>query len=274
MRREMHSTPRPFLMSADQALIIHAFGCSIQTETACAETHAILDRYIFPSLPRYAGIMDRPDIYIRVDRVADRFHLQANGADVASADQASTLVPALIRVLDDAVVEHLTTLRVLHAGVVQWNGRALLLPGMSHAGKSSLVAELLRRGATYFSDEYALIDAEGRVHPYPRPLLVRNGSPEQHPMLAGECNAPVGDAPAQIGWIMSLQYMPSGNFSVAPVTQGEAVLTLLRNTPHILSESPGLVEVFQRAVSEAACYTGCRGEAAQAVDEILRLIDD
>ena len=48
------------------------------------------------------------------------------------------------------MIERLTTLRALHAGAVVWNQRALLLPGATHAGKSSLVAELLRRGATYF----------------------------------------------------------------------------------------------------------------------------
>lgn len=260
-------------MSSTYDFRVCAFGCCIQVAAACAEAYAVLERYIFPSLPRMTGADNDPDILARVDCNADQFHLSVNDVFIASSSRPQDLVPDLIRVLDDAVVERLTTFRALHSGVVQWNGRALLLPGVSHAGKSSLVAELLRKGTTYFSDEYALIDAEGRVHPYPRSLLVRNGSPEQHPMLAGECNAPVGNAPARIGWIMALQYMPAGSFSVAPVTQSEAVLTLLRNTPHTLSESPGLVDMFQQAVTEAACYTGCRGEAAQAADEIIRLIE-
>ena len=109
---------------------------------------------------------------IRLDRVADQFQLSVDGVVVASAGRAISLVPDLIRALDDAVVQRLTTLRAVHAGAVLWGERALLLPGVTHAGKSSLVAELLRRGATYFSDEYALIDSEGRVHPYPRPLLL------------------------------------------------------------------------------------------------------
>ena len=33
--------------------------------------------------------------------------------------------------------------------------------------------ELVRRGCVYFSDEYALIDSQGLVHPYPRALQVR-----------------------------------------------------------------------------------------------------
>src|ERR1051326_6942658 len=52
----------------------------------------------------------------------------------------------------------------VHAGVVGWGGRALVIPGRSFSGKSTLVAALVRAGATYYSDEYAVFDAQGRVH--------------------------------------------------------------------------------------------------------------
>ncbi|HTZ88733.1 MAG TPA: hypothetical protein VMA71_00250 [Alloacidobacterium sp.] len=191
---------------------------------------------------------------------------------MASASKVIQLVPDIIRALDETVIRSLTALRAVHAGAVLWDGKALLLPGATHAGKSSLVAELLRRGATYFSDEYALIDSEGRVHPYPRPLLLRNGCPEQLPVLAAECNAPVGTAPAPVGWILALEYRPASPWSVATVSQSEALLTLLRNTPHVLAESPEMVAVFQRAVATAHCYSGSRSDAAHTVDQILQLI--
>jgi len=240
----------------------------------CAEAYATLERFVFPSLPRMVDAREPPDISVRVARVADQFHLSVDDVVAASASQIISLVPDLIRVLDEAVVQRLTTLRAVHAGVVVWGERALLLPGVSHAGKSSLVAELLRHGATYFSDEYALIDSEGRVHPYPRPMLLRNGSPDQVPVLPSECNASVGDAPAPVGWILSLEYQPLGAWSVAAVSQSETLLTLLRNTPHALAESPGMVGTFQRAVAGATCYAGRRTEAADAADHILHLISN
>jgi hypothetical protein len=258
-------------MSSARVFGVHAFGCNVRVET-CDEAHATLERYIFPSLPRVPDAADRPDLFIRVARVADQFQLSVDEVVVASSGQAITLVPDVIRVVDEAVIQRLATLRAVHAGAVLWGERALLLPGMSHAGKSSLVAELLRRGATYFSDEYALIDSEGRVHPYPRPLLLRNGCPEQSPVLPGEWNASVGDAPAPVGWILALQYLPGCTWSVAPITQSEALLNLLRNTPHVLAESPDMVGIFQHAVAGAACFTGQRSDAAQAADEILQLV--
>ena len=54
----------------------------------------------------------------------------------------------------------------VHAGVVGWKGQAIVIPGRSYSGKSTLVAELVRAGATYYSDEYAVLDARGRVHPF------------------------------------------------------------------------------------------------------------
>jgi hypothetical protein len=251
---------------------LRVFNCSIQVETACIEVHAVLQRYIFPSLPRIANTAGKPDISIRVIQVADQFQLLADDVAVASAHEAIHLVPDLIRTLDDAVVQRLSTVRAVHAGAVLWGERALLLPGSTHAGKSSLVTELLRRGATYLSDEYALIDSEGLVHPYPRALLVRSGRPEQVPMLPAECNATVADTPYPVGWILSLQYLPGCSWDVTAVTQSEALLILLRNTPHVLAESPSMVQVFERAVRGAICCTGHRNEATDAVDHILRLM--
>ena len=55
----------------------------------------------------------------------------------------------------------------VHAGVVQWKGQAIVVPGRTETGKSSLVMALVKAGGEYFSDEYAVLDREGRVHPYP-----------------------------------------------------------------------------------------------------------
>ena len=259
-------------MSITHVFTVRAYGSSIRVETPCLEAHSTLDRYILPSLPRIECAADQPHISVRVTQVDGQFQVFVENALVVSAPSSIGLVSPLIKVLDDAVVARLTTLRALHSGAVLWDKRVLLLPGATHAGKSSLVAELLRRGATYFSDEFALIDSDGRVHPYPRPLLLRNGRPEQSPVLAEEFNASVGDAPAQVGWILSLEYQPARTWNVAIVPQGEAVLTLLKNTPHFLAESPELVELFERAVAGATCYAGQRAEAGPAVDQILRLI--
>lgn len=259
-------------MSSTYVFGVRAYGCNIQVETPSREAHLTLERYILPSLPRMDGAADLPHVVVRATEADGQFQVSVDEKHVASASSAIGIVSPLIKVLDDSIIERLTTLRALHAGAVVWNQRALLLPGATHAGKSSLVAELLRRGATYYSDEFALIDVQGFVHPYPRPLLLRNGRPQQSPVLAQEFNVPVGDAPAQVGWIFALEYAPGSDWNVSPLPHGEAVLTLLKNTPHYLAELPDMIDVFQRAVAGAACFSGNRDEAVPAVDHILQLV--
>ena len=71
------------------------------------------------------------------------------------------------------VAELAPQLIFVHAGVVGWRGRAIVIPGRSYSGKSTLVAALLRAGATFYSDEFAVLDREGNVHPFPRLLSLR-----------------------------------------------------------------------------------------------------
>ena len=99
-------------------------------------------------------------------------------------------------------------------GCRRHEGRAILLPGPTHAGKSTLVAELVRRGAPYFSDEYALIDADGRVHPYPRPLLLRDGSGYDQPRLATELGGMVAHEPLPAGLIVGVRHAPDASPSL------------------------------------------------------------
>ncbi|RMH53062.1 MAG: hypothetical protein D6682_00290 [Zetaproteobacteria bacterium] len=71
----------------------------------------------------------------------------------------------------------------IHAAAIAWQGGALLFAGCSGAGKSSLATAALLDGAAYMSDEFALLDAEGAIHPFPRPLQWDGGV---HPAFAHE----------------------------------------------------------------------------------------
>ncbi|TPG43458.1 HprK-related kinase A [Sphingomonas koreensis] len=64
---------------------------------------------------------------------------------------------------------------LLHASVVERDGRALLMSGLSGAGKSTLAALLGARGWRLMGDEFALIEPEtGLVHAFPRLISLKN----------------------------------------------------------------------------------------------------
>jgi len=66
---------------------------------------------------------------------------------------------------------------ILHAAVLERDGRALLMPAKPGVGKSTLSAALAHRGFRLLSDEMALVRPEdGRVHPIPRPIGLKEAS--------------------------------------------------------------------------------------------------
>src|ERR1700682_4740000 len=89
---------------------------------------------------------------------------------------------AVHSVVDEWVVSQPIGLIALHAGALVKEGCAVLLPGSSHAGKSTFVEQLVRDGWTYYSDEYALIDNAGWAHAYPRTIFLRGETGQPTPL--------------------------------------------------------------------------------------------
>ena len=272
MKRMMNSTVTDSTARLAPASDLRSFdvqvaGCRIRATSHGPDAERALARSIFPTVARSRDHA-RPDLFLRVEQAEDQFRLFVGDDLMSTPATVATLEAQIVRVLDDAIVERLRGWWAIHAGVVAWGSHALLLPGSTHSGKSTLVAELVKLGATYFSDEYALIDSEGKVHAYPRPMLLRNGKP--HPVVTPTRAA--GTTPAVVRWILALHYDPDCEWKLTSIDQSEAMMILLRSTPHVLSGTPDLVLPFERAVTAAQSFVGHRPEAAQAARDILRLI--
>ena len=68
-----------------------------------------------------------------------------------------------------SLFDNLQDFLVLHAGVVASDGRGLILAGVPGTGKTTMVMELLKRGFSFFSDDFCPIHKESRlVYPFPR----------------------------------------------------------------------------------------------------------
>jgi HprK-related kinase A len=66
---------------------------------------------------------------------------------------------------------------LLHAGAVERDGLALLLPAVPGSGKSTLTAALSLRGWRLLSDEFGAVDTEsGMVRPVLKPVALKNQS--------------------------------------------------------------------------------------------------
>lgn len=66
---------------------------------------------------------------------------------------------------------------IIHAAVIEKNGRAIILPAPPGSGKSTLCAGLVLRGWRLLSDELALVRrCDGSLVPLPRPVSLKNAS--------------------------------------------------------------------------------------------------
>jgi hypothetical protein len=100
-----------------------------------------------------------------------RFSLLYCGSSlVARASALEDVLAALESYLHLFVAVRVRRRRFVRAAVAGWGDNAILILGPPSSGRSTLLGALLRAGAAYYSDRYAVLDGKGRVHPYPTPL--------------------------------------------------------------------------------------------------------
>lgn len=160
----------------------------------------------------------------------------------------------------------------VHAGVVGWRGRAIVVPGRSFSGKTTLVEELVRAGATYYSDEYAVFDAQGRVQPFPRPLSVRHdGRHVQERRSAESLGGVIGERPLPVGLVALTEYNPRVlGWRPRRLSAGQGVLKLFAHAVAARRRPTAVLAALERATADALTLEGRRGEAERAAATILK----
>jgi hypothetical protein len=149
----------------------------------------------------------------------------------------------------------------VHAGVVAVGDRLMVLPGLSFAGKTTMVAALVRGGAVYYSDEYAPIDENGLVHPYARPLSVRNDDLSHNHTHVNTLGGVAGEEPLRISQIIATSYRPDAEWRPRRLTAGESVLALLSHTVPARSRPEQVMRHLTRAVDGAVAIESPRGDS-------------
>jgi hypothetical protein len=157
----------------------------------------------------------------------------------------------------------------VHAGVVAVGERLLVIPGLSFSGKTTLVAALVRAGAVYYSDEYALLDEKGLVHAYPRPLSLRNHDRSRTNTHVGALGGVAGEEPLRISDILVTTYKPNAEWHPRRLTPGESVLALLSHTVAARSRPEQAMRHITHAVKGAVAFESERGESDEVASILL-----
>jgi HprK-related kinase A len=130
------------------------------------------------------GPEEVPDFLVRVEGTGGvrRFvgkqcmaHIDVTTPFIPLPESLSPLM--LEQALNWSVAVRTGTYLVFHAAIVAKEGRALLIPGASGQGKSTLCASLVASGWQLYSDELTLLDVKtGMAQAHPRPISLKNES--------------------------------------------------------------------------------------------------
>lgn len=160
----------------------------------------------------------------------------------------------------------------LHCGAVEVGGKCLLVPGRSYAGKSTLVYSLVRHGAAYLSDEFAILDAAGLAHPFPRPISIRAGDRICQRYAATDLGWSGEVLPTRPSHIVFSTYHAGGRMKLQRLSKGAALLKTLENIVSASLQPELALSCALKAVQGADCWSLERGESDVSASLLLDLI--
>lgn len=198
------------------------------------------------------------------------FRVRSPGKSVSGSSDLQIALEVLDARLRNYIALHAPDHVFVHAGVVAHGGTAIVIPGPSFSGKTTLVAELVRAGARYYSDEFAVLDEQGLVHPYAKPLSMRSGGVAQVDHRVDELGGTAGEEAAPIGQVVVTTYHPDAKWDPRRLSAGEAVLALLSNTVPAQERPEQSLSTLKRALENAVAVEGERGDATALAAELLR----
>lgn len=267
----------------------HTFECHGAVVAVRPDDPTVLELvrpHLPPAMPGRAGAADTADVtyvWTRVGGAAEgALHIvavhtahDAPPAVLVRTADARAAAAALARDAEFRVALHARGRVFVHAAAVAWRGRVIVIPGRSHSGKTTLAAALVRAGATYLSDEYAVLGEDGLVHPFPRRLRLRNEDGQAGGTTsAEELGGTTETRPGPVGLVVWTRYRPGALWCPHPMPAGQTALAVLDNTPTARIHPAYALRVTARALVGAQGLRGARGDAEHTARHILHSLAD
>jgi hypothetical protein len=209
---------------------------------------------------------------------------------------AANHLPLLEWGLNWYLAERCNTYLLLHAGVVERGGAAVILPALPGSGKSTLTAALAADGFRLLSDEFGAVRLDnGRCVPMLRPISLKNESigiisrlrPDaaMGPVFTGTRRGDVAhlgpDAesvakrhvPVAARLVVFPRYEAGAAMALEPMSRARAFAKLAVNSFNYEVLGPAGFEAVGRVIAGADCYRLTYGDLAEAVPAIRKLLD-
>jgi len=211
----------------------------------------------------------------RQERGMGRVNILYDGAQRVCREYELAAVLKILEAQIRRAVAEMAPRRVfVHAGVIEHRGRAIVIPGSSMSGKSTLVSELIKLGATYYSDEFAVLDEKGMVAPFAKPLSLRApGSFDATDYGVEHFGAAIGVKSVPIGLVAITRYAPGTKWRPRRLSAGNGALGLLAHSVAARREPRRVLGTLHRALGGAEIVKGARGEASEVAEQLLEALE-
>jgi HprK-related kinase A len=244
------------------------------------------------------------DVSVRIGRargirslLRPQAELHSDGLRDLEPFPLDTPLPLLEWGTNYALASRLFCYLLLHAGVVERDGRAVVMPAMPGSGKSTLTAALSLRGFRLLSDEFGVVRlGDSHLLPMLRPLALKNQSidviaqfapgaiigphfPKTHKGTVAHLAPlmPHVDArhvPAAPGIVVFPQFDATLGVELEPVTRGRAFARMAVNSFNYDALGPDGFDALGRLVQGSSCWQLRYGDLEGAVDVLGKLIDE
>lgn len=227
-----------------------------------------------PSPGTRLAVPGKVDLMLSVFRSNGRYWMYGDDEMKCQPALRADLLDAFDTHLRAAFAEFSRKKLFVHAGVVGWKGKAIVFPGKSLAGKTTLIAELVKAGATYFSDEYAVLDDKGRVHPFAKPLSLRETRTSRQRETPVETLGGVAARKAlPVGLVVMTRYRDGAHWNPTTLPPAQGALEIMANTIAARRWPALAVSVIGAVADSAPVIRSDRGEARGVVDKITAAVE-
>jgi hypothetical protein len=218
--------------------------------------------------------------------VAAGYEVHLDATRLLATPAKSIAFQALVWHANRQAIDHSTGSVLVHASAAARAGTALVMPGPMGAGKSTLVAALVRAGLDYLTDEVVAIDpGSGLVRPYPKYLSL-DGDPSgaapadvrdflgDSTLLAPDALRPGAAArePARPRFVVTPRYEPGATATLAPLRPAAALAALAQHSFHLETDPARTLDVLAAVVEESACFELVSGDVPGATRLLLGLV--
>lgn len=164
----------------------------------------------------------------------------------------------------------------IHAGAVSYKNRGIIFPAKSFQGKTTLTAELVKAGATYYSDDCAVLDENAMLHPFPKTLSMRGIIDDflQKEFPVEHFGGKAGVHPVEVKLIVLTEFEKGFRWSPELLSPGKAIMEIIQHTVPIRFNPKFSLDVLHKLVNRAIITKSKRGEAKLFTASLLKLIEN